>query len=77
MFFANTRTGTKPRPLTQYVFAQRFPTGQAFAREAAEMASQHKGKEGWIACVLNSTQDSLLLEWVPSNEMSRGLQPPL
>ena len=73
LFFANTRVGMKPRPLTQYLFSRQFPTGQAFANEASKIASEHASENGWIACIFDSSKESLLLDWIPNNEMNRGL----
>ena len=73
LFFANSRPGTKPHPLAQYLFAQQFPTGSAFAEAAAQLAAQHASEDGWIACVLNTAQDKILLHWVPNNEMNQGI----
>lgn len=64
----------KPRPLTQYLFAKQYPTGSSFAEEAGKKAAEHVNEEGWIACVLDSSQERIILQWVPENEMQRGLE---
>eukprot|EP00770_Monocercomonoides_exilis_P012865 MONOS_12809.1-p1 / transcript=MONOS_12809.1 / gene=MONOS_12809 / organism=Monocercomonoides_exilis_PA203 / gene_product=putative Iron/manganese Superoxide dismutase / transcript_product=putative Iron/manganese Superoxide dismutase / location=Mono_scaffold00735:30182-31455(+) / protein_length=313 / sequence_SO=supercontig / SO=protein_coding / is_pseudo=false len=71
LFFANTASETKPFAMAQFLFAKKFPTGSAFAKEAAHVGDAHKNENGWITVCMQPQNEEIVIEWVNNNEMSK------
>ncbi|KAK2964619.1 hypothetical protein BLNAU_536 [Blattamonas nauphoetae] len=79
LWISNTGTKSSPLPITQYVFAQQFPTGSAFSDEMKtkgdELAKQVKNKkDGWLCVCWDEQNSKLNILQLPDNNLAPASQ---